>query len=227
MITIKEFEESLLDPIGFWGGKTAAQVENLLGRDTARMVGFDQNNPHHCYDLFMHTLYTVKNLGDACIDIKIAAFFHDIGKPPCARSKQGRTVFYGHAEKSAQIAGKLLADLGYAKEKAEKICFWIDHHDDFISWILPEEGNPQNAYQIVITPENLARHIEKACRKDAYLKGANSSALWAQLLLLCRADASAQAETAVQDGKIVGTREMKVKKVDVLEKALAGVSFDA
>ena len=46
------------------------------------MVAFDQRNPHHCYDLFLHTMHTVAGIKEtAPALLRVAAFFHDIGKP--------------------------------------------------------------------------------------------------------------------------------------------------
>ncbi len=57
-----------------------------------------------------------------------------------ARVKDGRTVFYGHAQKSVEIANSLLNRLGYMSHEIEQILFYIGHHDDFISWILPQDN---------------------------------------------------------------------------------------
>lgn len=92
-----EFEDSLCDSIDFWGKKSINDVKNMLGDSVARMVNFQQRNPHHCYDLFTHSLYTVADIKDtAPALLRVAAFFHDIGKPSVVMGKQERLVFYGH-----------------------------------------------------------------------------------------------------------------------------------
>lgn len=99
---------------------------------------------------------------EAPISLRIAAFFHDIGKPYVAQEKQGRLVFYGHAAKSAEITIKILKNLGYSDQEVNRICFYIRHHDDFISWALPTESyDHENPYLVEITTENVATHIEK------------------------------------------------------------------
>ena len=35
----------------------AEDIAYFLGPDVKRMVGYDQRNPHHSYDLFTHTLH--------------------------------------------------------------------------------------------------------------------------------------------------------------------------
>ena len=139
-MTRNQMEQSLAEPLGFWLKRTAEEVNNLLGSEVSVMVDFDQRNPHHCYDLFMHSLYTVEGIKDtALVLLRVAAFFHDIGKPSVAMEKQGRLVFYGHAKKSAEIACSILKKIGYSDDEINEICFYIKHHDDFIAWVLPEE----------------------------------------------------------------------------------------
>lgn len=86
--------------------KSKQQLTDILGADFAKMKGYSQNNPHHCYDLLEHTVKTVEALkldgltaGEAD-ELKIAALYHDIGKPVVAFEKNGRTVFYYHARES-------------------------------------------------------------------------------------------------------------------------------
>ena len=75
MISGTEFENSLKSPVQFWGNMSKANVNRLLGPEVAQMIKYNQNNPHHCYDLFLHTLHTVENLGNNASDtLRIAAF---------------------------------------------------------------------------------------------------------------------------------------------------------
>jgi CRISPR/Cas system-associated endonuclease Cas3-HD len=153
--------------------------------------------------------------------LRAAAFFHDIGKPSVAMEKQGRLVFYGHARKSAEIASPILEKIGYTQNEIKEICFYIGHHDDFISWVLPEEEyDRENKFFVEITTDNLCRHMERVRRKnneDDYQPDIQS---WRNLLALCYADAAAQAEVVTQNGVIVDSREHKLRKVTALMKVL-------
>ncbi len=224
MIERKTFEESLMSPLQFWNNKSKTQVRHLLGNETAQMVKYDQRNPHHCFTLFSHCLHTVQELSkEAPISLRIAAFFHDIGKPYVAQEKQGRLVFYGHAAKSAEITIKILKNLGYSDQEVNRICFYIRHHDDFISWVLPTESyDHENPYLVEITTENVATHIEKNNISDLI---DSPYILWANLLDLCSADASAQADTVYKDGVIIDTKQHKLKKVDEIKMVLEKMSY--
>ena len=221
MITREAFEKSLKTPIDCWGQLSPAAVENLLNKEVAKMVGFDQNNPHHCHDLFMHTLYTVASLPEnASSLLRCAAFFHDIGKPVVAKEKNGRKVFYGHASQSEKIARKILKKLHYSESEIEEICFYIVHHDDFISWVLPTETyDSNNQYMIPITIENMEKHFEKAKKKEPLLNRNELSEkeVWMKLLQLCCADVEAQAENVFANGKLKDSKKHKLEKLVLIK----------
>ncbi len=225
MMNREIFEESLIQPLQFWSMKSKNEVRALLGEEVAQMVDYDQRNPHHCYDLFLHALHTVQFVGsNSPTPLLVAAFFHDLGKPYVAQEKQGRLVFYGHAQKSSEIARPLLHSLGYTRSQTDHICFYISHHDDFISWVLPAEPyDRENPYLIEITVDNVATHIKKVAAGNESLPNIKSYELWSDLLLLCQADASAQEEFVYRDGVLVDSREHKLKKVDAIHIALEGV----
>lgn len=218
----EQFEHSLINPLLFWSLKTKDEVSVLIGETAAVMISFDQLNPHHCYNLFLHTLHTVAGIKKtAPALLRAAAFFHDIGKPIVAMEKQGRLVFYGHAQKSAKVACPILKKMGYSDAEIKEICFYIKHHDDFISWVLPEEEyNRENKYLVPITKENMQKHIEKVLKKIEVDDFQPNKQSWENLLELCYADASAQANVVIQNGTIIDTKEHKLKKILDLQKCL-------
>lgn len=222
MMRRDEFETTLSNPLSFWLSKSKDEVCNLIDSKAGDIVGFDQRNPHHCYDLFKHSLHTVDGIENtAPVLLRVAAFFHDIGKTVVAMEKQGRLVFYGHAQKSADIAPVVLKKMGYAAEEIKEICFYIKHHDDFISWVLPEEEcNLEINYMVQITENNVWRHIDKVNKKYIEDDFHPDKSIWENLLNLCYADACAQAEVVVQNGTITDTREHKLKKISALQKSL-------
>ena len=150
----KEFEESLIreDVVDYYLSVTNDDLDYKFGSYVTRMVGFEQKNSHHCYDLWKHTLKTVEGIKQDGLteeqykNLRIASFFHDIGKPDVAKfnEKTGQQVFYGHAVRSAEISDFLLGSFGYTQEVIDKIGFYIGHHDDFISYksSIPEKRFP-------------------------------------------------------------------------------------
>lgn len=213
MIDKMMFEKTLIEPVNFWSNKSKGEVRGLIGEQVSMMVDYNQRNPHHCFDLFQHSLHTVASLcDDASVDLRIAAFFHDIGKPYVAKEKGGRLVFYGHASKSAEITRKLLRDLGYDATVIARMIFFIEHHDDFISWVLPSElYDRKNPHMVEITPYNVISHIMKADIDSNILLDSGVRDLWGGLIALCKADSNAQSEIVYRGEIKVDSREHKLK----------------
>lgn len=66
------------------------------------MRDFDQRNGYHIYDVFDHTLETIKQTDD--LIIKIAMFFHDIGKVKSFTLDDNKVGhFYNHADISFEM----------------------------------------------------------------------------------------------------------------------------
>lgn len=221
MMTKEFFESSLKEALAFWGTKSREEVMQLLGADVGAMVGYEQKNPHHCFDLFQHVLHTVEELPDSASgSLRVAAFFHDIGKTHVAQEKENRMVFYGHAKKSGELVRVFLRKMGYSSREIAEICFYIEHHDDFIPWVFPEEYKSYNKYEIKINRKNFQNYIKRQTeelRKEGFVP---DMVMWRQLFELCQADVAAQAETVIQDGKIIDTREHKKAKLKQLQKYL-------
>ncbi len=226
MIKRLKFESVLKskDCTDYWLTKTKADICELLGHDVATMVGYDQRNPHHCHDLLTHSLCTVKNLknkyseiGEEEMYLLAAAFFHDIGKPTVASVKDDRLVFYGHSSKSAKISEGILSELGYDKDETSIICFYIAHHDDFISYVLPdEEYDLSNPFLIPITKDSIYAHIQSVEEKIASESRWYSRSMWSALALLCMADIEAQAALVYQRGTLVDSMQHKLSKMEAI-----------
>ena len=93
------------------------------------MLGYDQRNFHHCYDLWEHTLHALDAVpGEE--SLRFAALFHDVGKPDCF-SLDGNGVghFYGHAAKSAELADGMLARLRAPNALRQEVTELIRRHD--------------------------------------------------------------------------------------------------
>lgn len=252
--------------------------EKNLGPTVTRMFGFDQKNSHHCYDLMEHTLRAAEAIKrddlteEEFTKLRIAAFFHDIGKPDVAsfNEKTGQQVFYGHAAHSVEVAKPILEELGYSEDEIAEISFYIGHHDDFISYktnmqpwmknheyireITPDtvseviirnkydfeamgydehqtkyicytlvhDGKEPNfmfngePVKIDVNMDEVREKIESGKYNTSFIPTAKN---YDMLLRLCRADALAQSEIAMQNGKQVGTRKEKVENIENIQSA--------
>ncbi|MBS1706806.1 MAG: HD domain-containing protein [Armatimonadetes bacterium] len=92
------------------------------------MVGVNQGDWHHL-DVFGHTLAVVKSCPPDRPDLKLAALFHDIGKPPTRFvDDQGRIRFFGHEAVGASIAGRVLQRLHFANRDIDFVQLLVKNH---------------------------------------------------------------------------------------------------
>jgi tRNA nucleotidyltransferase (CCA-adding enzyme) len=96
--------------------------------ELAPLMGFDQKNPHHQYDIFTHTAQVVAGT-PADLALRWAALLHDIGKPGCfSQDEQGIGHFYGHAKLGAQIADGILLRLKAPTALRQRVVMLIEQH---------------------------------------------------------------------------------------------------
>ena len=68
------------------------------------MLGFDQRNPHHIYDVLEHSAVVTEHVPAEPV-LRWAALLHDCGKPACFTvDDQGVGHFAGHPKAGAAIA---------------------------------------------------------------------------------------------------------------------------
>ena len=102
------------------------------------MFGFEQHNPYHDKDVWLHTVAVVANIPPEPV-LRWAALLHDIGKPDCfSLDDNGIGHFYGHARRSTELAEGILTRLGFVEALRERILHLIHYHDA----PLPTEEKP-------------------------------------------------------------------------------------
>lgn len=91
-------------------------------------VGFDQKNPNHNKDVFNHTM-CVLDKTPHILSLRLAALFHDIGKPQTFLiDENGVGHFYGHEKLGASLAKDILMRLNSSKELIDKVQVLIKEH---------------------------------------------------------------------------------------------------
>ena len=94
------------------------------------MLETAQNSPFHQYSVGIHTLKVIEGVPAEPV-LRLAAFLHDCGKPACKSTDLGgRDHFYGHAEKSAEIAEDFLKEYRFDNKTIADVLQLIRVHDD-------------------------------------------------------------------------------------------------
>jgi len=94
------------------------------------MLETGQNSPFHQYSVGIHTLKVIEGVPAEPV-LRLAAFLHDCGKPACKSTDLGgRDHFYGHAEKSAEIAEEFLKEYRFDNKTIADVLLLIRVHDD-------------------------------------------------------------------------------------------------
>ena len=116
-------------------GRILTTYPDILGQvipELLPMVGFDQQNVHHCHDLLTHTAVAVDH-APPVLHLRLAMLLHDIGKPNTfALGEDGQGHFYGHAKESVRLAGEILRRLRYSNALREQVVTLIRYHDSVL-----------------------------------------------------------------------------------------------
>ena len=117
-------------------GKAAAQVLRtypevfgVFWPELLAMVGFDQRNRHHCYDVWEHTLHALAAAPEDPV-LRCTMLLHDVGKPASfTLDKQGVGHFYGHPAVSRELAEGMLRRLRCGTDFRETVVRLVEWHD--------------------------------------------------------------------------------------------------
>ena len=96
------------------------------------LFGFDQHTPYHIYDVWEHTLHVLDQVPPDPIT-KLAALFHDIGKPACFfMGRRGTGHFKGHGVVSGAMTAQIMRHMRYSNQVREAVCELVRRHDENI-----------------------------------------------------------------------------------------------
>lgn len=107
-----------------YGGVLAAVLPEIQPS-----MGFLQRNPFHNRDVWQHTL---EALGKSRPDpiVRWALLLHDLGKPDCfTLDDRGIGHFYGHPQRSMELAEQILDRFHGDKKTRDTICLLVRDHD--------------------------------------------------------------------------------------------------
>jgi tRNA nucleotidyltransferase (CCA-adding enzyme) len=127
-----EFSKLIMtdNPIVALGIAEKLNVLGFISPNLEKMVGVSQNKQAHKYDVWEHCLRSLQHAADKkySLEIRLAALFHDIGKPDTKREERGKTTFYNHEIVGANITRETLQDLRFSRETVKKVVLLVKSH---------------------------------------------------------------------------------------------------
>jgi poly(A) polymerase/tRNA nucleotidyltransferase (CCA-adding enzyme) len=119
------------------GERAAEGIESLRKLSLLKYIipeleegyGVSQNK-HHIYEVYEHNLRSLdfaakKNFNKY---VRLAALFHDIGKPRVKKGEGPEATFYGHEIVGAKMTSQILSRLKFPKKEIEKITKLVRYH---------------------------------------------------------------------------------------------------
>lgn len=136
-------ERILKELLGLLCGKGARRILSSFAPivfeilpELSPMYKNSHDNPHHCYDIYEHTLVAVESVAPDPT-LRLAALLHDCGKPECKKfDENGVAHFYEHQRASSELAAQILTRLKVSNKLRDAVIFIVSNHD---RWALYED----------------------------------------------------------------------------------------
>ena len=117
---------------GKWAAEVLRAYPDVAGvfwPEILPMVGFDQRNGHHCYDVWEHTLHAMEKVKPEP-ELRLTMLLHDIGKASMRTTDaNGVDHFKGHGPAGKEIAKKILRRLKFDNDTIAQVTHLIYWHD--------------------------------------------------------------------------------------------------
>lgn len=117
-------------------------ITRIILPEFDRMMKTEQHNRHHIYTVGMHTMKSVELAGfgeeekesifleKEKLILRWAMLLHDVAKPLTkSTGEDGQDHFYGHPEKSAELARQILKRLKFDNETLDMVYRLVKWHD--------------------------------------------------------------------------------------------------
>ncbi len=86
-------------------------------------------NRYHAYDVYFHTLYTCDAAPPEKRVVRLAALFHDVGKPETRQEREdGEATFYNHQFVGERMAREGMERLRFSREMTDRVTHLVRHH---------------------------------------------------------------------------------------------------
>ncbi len=86
-------------------------------------------NRYHAYDVYFHTLYTCDAAPVGKPAVRLAALFHDVGKPATRQEKEGgEATFYNHQMVGEELTRAAMERLRFSRDMTERVAHLVRQH---------------------------------------------------------------------------------------------------
>ena len=118
-------------------------------------------NKHHIYDCYEHYLRSLDYAAQKNFNkhVRLAALFHDIGKPKTKRGKGLEATFYSHEIEGAKMTKQILKRLKFSQKDIKKITKLVRYH---LFYYHPDEVGQSSVRKLVrnVGLENIEELIQ-------------------------------------------------------------------
>jgi poly(A) polymerase/tRNA nucleotidyltransferase (CCA-adding enzyme) len=118
-------------------------------------------NKHHIYDCYEHYLRSLDYAAKKGFNmyVRLAALFHDIGKPRTKKGEGPDATFYGHEIVGAKMTAQILNRLRFSKKDIEKIVKLVRYH---LFYYNPGEVGESSVRRLLrkVGPENIEELLQ-------------------------------------------------------------------
>jgi len=164
--------------------------------DMSVMKGVEQKEKHHHKDVFYHTLEVLDNISlhTNKLELRLAALFHDIGKPRTKQFTPGSGwSFHGHEVVGRRMSGGIMKRMRYSAEMIQYVKKLVNLHLRPMSLVSEEV-------------------TDSAIRRLIFLAGNDVE----DLMILCRADITSKNPQRVK--RYLANYERVIKKMEQVEE---------
>lgn len=164
--------------------------------DASQMKGIEQKKEFHHKDVFYHTLEVLDNIAlkSDTLELRLAAFFHDIAKPRTKRFIEGSGwTFHGHEVVGERMTKAILKKLKYSSEIISRVAKLVRLHLRPMALISDEV-------------------TDSAIRRLLFLSGESFD----DLMILCRADITSKNPARVK--RYLKNYDYLLEKIEQVEE---------
>ena len=162
---------------------------------------------HHIYDVWTHSLMSLKNCPSEDPIVKLATFLHDVGKPIVAKGEGEERTFYNHEVVGARIARQIAERLRFSKKQGQKLATLVRWHQFSVDEHQTEKA--ARRFIVRVGKENLKDIVDLRIG-DRLGGGCKTETSWRLRKFLKMVEDVQKHTPSVKDLKVDGRDVMKV-----------------